>query len=376
MFWWRVWNSALIALLLFALYCSPFPGAAAKRRRALPSVGELGARGEDDEMGELPVLEDDEHDDNEEEEDPQPDSKQVEVREGALEDDQEDHSLVEAARDAASEVENGAEEDDAAEESWHGGADEVGDYDMSVEFCGDKELGLGEEEPSYEQPESTSFEEREAADDGVTDMGAHLGELHDHIELRNSSAAPAPDEEEEEDGASGHGESFSFTRELSVEEEEEERSVDRELSHELEDGEEQEQEDDGGREVLSGIGEKSILNTTRTYQSRQARTSSSGRWDKPLRPSDFGQRSPGFARSLSQPLDVDHAAADESMVDVDDDAGSSEEGNSLEEGLVTITSNDPLAAARAAAILKLVSHLFSIMLLTPTNNTVMCIARL
>jgi hypothetical protein len=343
----------------------------------LPSVGELVDGGEDEEMGELPVLEDDEHDDNEAEEDTQPDSNKVEGEGRALEDDQEDHSFVEAARDAAEEVEIGAEEDGGVEESWDGGADEVGDYDMSVELRGDKELGLGMEEPSYEQPESTTFEEREAADDGVIDTGAHLGELHDHIELRNSSVVPAPDEEE---AASGHGESFSFTRELSVEEEEEEeeeeRSIDRELSHELEDGEEQEEEDDREREVLSGIGEKSVLNTARTYQSRQARASTSGRWDKPLRPSDFGQSSPGFARSLSQPLDVGQAAADEFMVDVDDDASSSEEGNSLEEGLVTITSNDPLAAARAAAILKSVSHLFSIMLLTPTHNMVMCIVRL
>jgi len=74
---------------------------------------------------------------------------------------------------------------------------------------------------------------------------------------------------------------FSFTRELSVEEEEEleeEQNVDRELSCEPRDEEEEEQ----GKEVLAGYGEKSFLNTVRTYESRQARASSSGRWDKPL----------------------------------------------------------------------------------------------
>jgi hypothetical protein len=43
------------------------------------------------------------------------------------------------------------------------------------------------------------------------------------------------------------------------------------------------------------------------------------------------------------------------MVDVEDGSSSGDEGESLEEGVVTITSNNPLAAARAAAILKLVS---------------------
>ena len=42
-------------------------------------------------------------------------------------------------------------------------------------------------------------------------------------------------------------------------------------------------------------------------------------------------------------------------LEADDASSSSDETDRVEEGMVTITSNDPLVAARAAAILKLVS---------------------
>jgi len=299
-----------------------------KKRFGLPNVGELGDE-EDEEMGELPVLDDNNEEDEEESLYP--------LKEAG--DDEEDHSLVEAARDAAdddNDLESG--EDENAEDSWGG----EGDCDMSVELPGGEErLGLEEEDASFEVPDN-----RGEDDDEVVNQDAHLRELHDGS---GSSAVPP------EDDVSAHDKSISFTRELSVEEEEEEEleeeSVDRELSLEPRDEEEE------AREALTGNEEKSVFDATRTYQSRQARSSSSGRWDKPLRPSDFGQSSPGFARSRpQQQQDVDkEGTAGESMVDVEDGSSSGDEGESLEEGVVTITSNDPLAAARAAAILKLVS---------------------
>jgi len=255
---------------------------------------------------------------------------------------EEEHSLVEAARDAdgAEDLESG-EEDGAAEDSLGG---EDGDYDMSVELRGGERLQLQEQDVSYDQQhqgELVSIEVGEGA--GEQEQGRSV----------------LPDQEEDEEDASGQETSFSFTRELSVEEEEEleeEQNVDRELSCEPRDEEEEEQ----GKEVLAGYGEKSVLNTVRTYESRQARASSSGRWDKPLRPSDFGQAFSGFSRLGSKPPEVveDEDVLDQSMVDAEDGSSSEDEGDSLQEdGVVTITSGDPLAAARAAAILKLVGHI-------------------
>jgi hypothetical protein len=309
-----------------------------KKRLGLPSVGETGGE-EDEEMGELPVLEDDEEqDDHDEEEDEeeggQDESKEVEDHD---EDEQEgDHSIVEAAQDAAddAEVESG-EEEGAGSDSWddHDGEDEggAGDYDMSLKLR-EGELALGEEDASFDVPVERGEEEEE-----------------------DNSALLA-------DGGDADN-SVSFTHELSVEEELEEQSIDRELSleprdeDEEEEEQEEEEEDEPEREVLQGTAKTSILNLTRTCESQQARSSSSGRWDKPLRPSDFGQSSSGFARSRSLPISQSQdVEVDEAMVDVEDDASSSgDEGESLEEGVVTIISNDPLAAARAAAILKLVS---------------------
>jgi hypothetical protein len=315
--------------------CSPFPGKA-KKRLGLPSVRELGG-GEDEEMGELPVIGDDDEEEEEVQHESSDENDDADEEYGE-EAEEEQHSLVEAARvaDGAEDLESG-EEDGGAEDSLGG----EGDYDMSVELRGGERLQLDEQDVSFDQQhqgEHVSFEVGE---------GDEVGEQEqDHSVLL--------DQEEEEEEASGQETSFSFTRELSVEEEEEleeEQSVDRELSCEPRD-------EGQGKEVLTGHGEKSVLNTVRTYESRQARASSSGRWDKPLRPSDFGQM---FSRLGSKPpevveVDGDDGVLDESMVNVEDGSSSGDEGDSLEEeGVVTITSGDPLAAARAAAILKLVS---------------------
>lgn len=71
---------------------------------------------------------------------------------------------------------------------------------------------------------------------------------------------------------------------------------------------------------------------------------------------DFGQGSPGFSHLRSQLQEIDEAV-DKSVIDVADGSSSEDEDESVDEGVVTITSHDPLAAARAAAILKLVNHL-------------------
>ena len=157
------------------------------------------------------------------------------------------------------------------------------------------EIVLEEEDVSFEVPDNQGED-----DDEVVNQDAHLHELHDCSAVRGSSAVPP------EADVSAHDKSISFTRELSVEGEEEleEESVDRELSLELRDEEEE------AGEAFTGNEEKSVFDATRTYQSRQAHLLSSGHWDKPLRPSNFGQYSPAFPRSRpQQQQDVDEVHA-------------------------------------------------------------------
>ena len=169
------------------------------KRFGLPSVGEVGgARGEDEEMGELPVIADD---DSREEEEAQQDLGDDEEES----DEEEDRSFVEAARVPAGgeDIESG-EEDDAAEDSWRG--EDGGHYDTSVELRSGEKLVLDEQDVSYDQqqqqPGLTSFEVGGGGDE-VVERGLTDGEEET---------------------------SFSFTRELSVEEGLEEESIDRELS--------------------------------------------------------------------------------------------------------------------------------------------------
>ena len=218
----------------------------------------------------------------------------------------------------------------------------------------------GQEESSLFTRELSVEEELEELEESIDREEEHEAGDHDNCEVSGTSTA-LPEGSEANDACGQEG-SFSFTRELSEEEEleelEEEQSIDRELSCEPRDDNEEEQDEDRG---------KSAFETVRTYETHQARSSPSRRWDKPLRPSDFGQSSAGFVRSSrhkrsqAQPqlqLEEELDGADESMVNVEVDGSSSEgEGESVDEGVVTITSNDPLAAARAAAILKLVSRL-------------------
>lgn len=319
------------------LICSPFPGAA--RRFALPSVGEMG--GEDEEMGELPVFEDSDVEDEEGRGEEIPRQFDLDALEDGVGDEEEEDDnaeedfKIEVAPDAADERELHDEDD------GHGSHSGAQDQDINMSFEGQ----CAEDDGSVEEPRQPSFEdERNEREDELVEKDSGLQESRERSvtgdtsnQECNTSAVESPDKP------------LSFTRELSIEEEEEEeRSIDRELSKEPEDGAVDERE--VGPQVLSGQGERSVLGTARAYESlQQQRRSLSGRWDRSLKISDFSESASSVSRS--QPQHDEDRATQEPMVDDEDDSNSEE---SMDEGVVTITSNDPLAAARAAAILKLV----------------------
>lgn len=329
----------------------------------MPSVEQTG----DEEMDELPVL----ADDDEEEEDSREEEMDGPVSEAHLdavnasfedpdeqedaseEDEAQEQSMVAAARDASDDQDDtlgiNAQDIQGSDESFQHG-DFYEDVDMSVEL-NDHGRSVAdssfEEEQSYHHSDDVSFEQPagDLEDDEIANMRAELSELHANSSLRGSSVNPFDVQEGDFEKAE---ESFSFDREKSVEEqeeEEEEATVNRELS--CEPG-----RDDFGSDELEGEGESSVLSIARPFESGQARHSSSGRWDKPLRPSDFAEQAHSLIRS---PVGNDTGPASELMVDADDASSSGDETDGVGEGVVTITSDDPLAAARAAAILKLVS---------------------
>lgn len=317
-------------------------------------------------MDELPILADDEGEDEDLREEQMDDNvSETQLNASFEEPDEQDdrcseeaqeHSLVEAARDASYDQDESldfnAEKVEGTDESLQHG-DFYGNIDMTVELNDHGGLVADssfEEEQSYHRSDDTAFEgpAGDSEDDEIAHMRAELSELHANSSLRGSSVNPFDVQEDESVEA---GELFTFDREKSVEEqeEEEEATVDRELSCEPR---REDFDEDGNEETeaLEGESESSALNGT--FASGQARRSSSGRWDKPLRPSDFAEQARLMARS---PVGDDTRPLIEPMVEADNESSSGDETDIVEEGVVTITSNDPLAAARAAAILKLVS---------------------
>ncbi|KZP28154.1 hypothetical protein FIBSPDRAFT_1039810 [Athelia psychrophila] len=287
---------------------SPFP-AAAKRRFSLPSVEEQDAD-RDEDMHELPVLEDedivDAVEDASQEEDWIPEAQETMVVKELEEEEAEDDCISDHSRDDAIEATVQAEEQ--LEESF----DSISSHQEHE----------GDATENVDDDEATGFEQ------GV--LEPEVASLH-HSTATQPISTPSPEvhaltSEPPRTPVRALDESFSFSRELSVEEEEEleEESVDRELSCPPEPGEQQRVE------------------AEETAARKARRRSPSARWESsPLRFPESAEPFPRF----------DDEFTHEAAAEVDGDSSDDEE-EIVGDDVLTITSRDPLVAARAAAILK------------------------
>ncbi|KII84684.1 hypothetical protein PLICRDRAFT_179487 [Plicaturopsis crispa FD-325 SS-3] len=223
----------------------------------------------------------------------------------------EDEEMEESAELAA---DNDDDEDEGYE---HDEFDDVGAHDLSISIKGDDDSG---DEEAEEERAATPQEndEEEDADD-----------LHPGAESRVQWPALSDDDD-------AHAPHANYARELSVEEEE--LIVDRELSRDLE----SDVEDD---------------NTKRTRH-RPRPSEEFWRPAVPTAPlsSSAGRASSSFLSTSAQlstlqtpaPLPTANVSAA-----ADDDGSSEDDSEDIDPDVIKITSSDPRAAARAAAILKM-----------------------
>lgn len=368
-----------------------------RRKRSLPSVGEIGDEGDNDEPDILPIL-DDEPElqektvDNENMSEAEEEDQQAHQDEYSLEasvGDKVDETLAEAdrAEEAAYEdygqdkpsydtsvemdeelaeadsQEEGIDEDDEQdgelrndtsvlmdesadvdpeEEAVDEDGGQVGEPSQDTSVDMDEETGPEDElEESHSvffisKAEEATDEDQSQAEEPSYDTSVEMdgngrdeerSESHSvpfeyessgYLVMRHASAAPFNDVE----GIEDPGRSSSFLRELSVEEEEEldAETIDRELSCEP--------DLDLKRHMFAGMPTPSKL---------------SGR---------SLSMSPGPSLTTEQKPVKEYTSVEAA---VEGDNSSGDESDAIQEGVVTISSSDPLAAARAAAILKLVS---------------------
>lgn len=227
--------------------------------------------------------------------------------------------------------------------------------------CGNEEPDISlesaidmENEQTLEEDEQPAYNEDHSLVETAQDA---LRQLHDLKDPHGITTLA--DDLDGEGGVSIATDSIdeSFERERSIieEEEEEEANIDRELSCEPGCNIDDEEEDEGSGTNhihLLGDEDKHDFDRSRSIVNRQYNCSPSGRWDKPLRPSDFGEHVFPAARTQALEYETEENIRDEA----EEGSSSEEESESVGENVVTITSSDPLAAARAAAILKLVSN--------------------
>lgn len=308
----------------------------------MPSVGEQEA-GDDQDRHELPVLDDEEPEevvgDVAAQIETESEAQVIEGQELTIEAEASlvfgdaasdgEAELVDVAQDAAPLLRENTPAPQPEEVVDDSLVEDEGDYDMRLE------LPAAEDEPVEPEHVFTSFEEESAQEQPLEE------EVPPQETFERSSAAPdVPPKILEE--------SFSFARELSVEEEElEEESVDRELSVEPRHDDE---DDPESRRSLNG------------------RCNSS-----PLRFSNSAEPFPSFDD------DIEYCAQNEATVEAEDDSSSGDESDFVQDSVVTISSNDPLVAARAAAILKQVRNIpficaFFTYILSSTTTT--CFQRL
>ncbi|KAF7979307.1 hypothetical protein HWV62_43030 [Athelia sp. TMB] len=276
---------------------SPFPGVV-KRRFSLPSVGEQDVDPDDD-MNELPVLDDDDV---------------VDVVEEDAHPQAQDPIAVEETVDDSEPEASDTSRDEAGEAVGQGGEQQEESFD-AVSSHQEQDVHLQE---TMEGGEDASIE-HEVEIEIAGDVAQHLPAQEEALLDTHPIASEIP-----ATPARVFDESFSFSRELSVEEEEEleEESVDRELSCQPDPEDERREAEIAARKAR--------------------RRSPSVRWESsPLRFPESMEPFPRFDEEFAQEAgaEVDHSSSEEEEEVVDD-------------GVLTITSLDPLVAARAAAILK------------------------